>query len=221
MTCTRFFFGNFSLAAIVPETAKDRAVNADDQRLIQECLKGRSEAFGELVSRYQNRLFNTVFRLLDHAEDARDVVQEAFLSAYQALGSFKGDSQFFTWLYRIAVNSAISFKRKHRATRRLGLAGEDSGTVEPHDSSAVSQPDRVLQLADEERRIQAALCRLSPEHRAVLVMKDIDGMKYEDMAEVLDVPIGTVRSRLHRARMDLRDIWLELHPETEERSTRK
>lgn len=191
-------------------------MNADDQRLIADCLKGKTAAFGELVLRYQNRLFNTVFRLLDHAEDARDVVQESFLNAYQALNSFKGDSLFFTWLYRIAVNSAISFKRKQRGVRRIGLADIEGGGIEPHDPSGISQPDRVLQLADEERRIQAALSRLSAEHRAVLVMKDIDGMKYEEMAEVLDVPIGTIRSRLHRARMDLRNIWLELYPETGE-----
>lgn len=188
-------------------------MNADDQRLIAECLKGRTAAFGELVSRYQNRLFNTVFRLLDHAEDARDVVQDSFLNAYQALDSFKGDSLFFTWLYRIAVNSAISFKRKHRGARRLGLADMDGGGLEPHDPSEISQPDRVLQLADEEKRIHAALAKLSAEHRAVLVMKDIDGMKYEEMAEVLNVPVGTIRSRLHRARMDLRNIWLELYPD--------
>lgn len=201
------------MATVVPEIEKDRAVNADDQRLIAECLMGKTTAFGELVSRYQNRLFNTVFRLLDHAEDARDVVQESFLNAYQALDSFKGDSLFFTWLYRIAVNSAISFKRKQRGARRLGVADVDRGGLEPQDPSEISQPDRVLQLADEERRIQAALARLSAEHRAVLVMKDIDGMKYEDMAEVLEVPIGTIRSRLHRARMDLRNIWQEMYPE--------
>src|ERR1700738_3773528 len=89
-------------------------VSADDPRLIAESLKGESAAFGELVRRYQDRLYNTVHRLVDNAEDAQDVVQDAFLNAYQSLGTFKGDSQFFTWLYRIAVNTAISLKRKQR-----------------------------------------------------------------------------------------------------------
>src|SRR5205823_234492 len=89
-------------------------VSADDRRIIADSLEGRTAAFGELVRRYQDRLFNTVYRVVGNAEDAQDVVQEAFLHAYQSLGSFKGDSAFFTWLYRIAVNTAISLKRKHR-----------------------------------------------------------------------------------------------------------
>jgi RNA polymerase sigma-70 factor (ECF subfamily) len=182
-------------------------VSGDDHRLIADCLKGETAAFGELVRRYQDRLFNTVFRLVDSAEDAQDVVQEAFLHAYQSLDRFKGDAQFFTWLYRIAVNSAISLKRKQRAVVSLHVDREGQGSVpEPHDSSEYSRPHEALERADEERRIQAALNRLSPEHRAVLILKDLEDQKYETMAEILQVPIGTIRSRLHRARLELRDV---------------
>jgi len=182
-------------------------VSGDDDRLIADCLKGQTAAFGELVRRYQDRLFNTVFRLVDSAEDAQDVVQEAFLHAYQSLDRFKGDSQFFTWLYRIAVNSAISLKRKQRTVVSLHVDREGQGSVpEPHDVSDLSQPDLALERADEERRIQAALNRLSPEHRAVLILKDLEDQKYETMAEILQVPIGTIRSRLHRARLELREV---------------
>jgi RNA polymerase sigma-70 factor (ECF subfamily) len=178
-------------------------VNADDQRLIAECLQGRTTAFGELVRRHQDRLYNTVYRLVDHAEDAQDIVQEAFLSAYQSLGRFKGESQFFTWLYRIAINTAITLKRK----QRLALAKAAGPSIEePIDSSVFSRPEHSLEKSEQERRIQNALNRLSPEHRAVLVLKDIEGEKYEVMAKMLDVPIGTIRSRLHRARMELREI---------------
>ncbi|HYT91223.1 MAG TPA: sigma-70 family RNA polymerase sigma factor [Gemmataceae bacterium] len=180
-------------------------MSADDHRLIAECLKGRAAAFGELVCRYQDRLFNTVYRLLDSAEDAQDVVQEAFLSAYQSLDSFKGDSQFYTWLYRIAFNTAISLKRKQRVVLSLHTA-RDEGDIEPLDASELSQPEHALEKAEEERRIQHALNRLSPEHRAVLIMKDMEGQKYETMAEALQVPIGTIRSRLHRARLELREL---------------
>jgi RNA polymerase sigma-70 factor (ECF subfamily) len=184
-------------------------VSADDPRLIQDCLKGRTEAFGELICRYQDRLYNTVYRLLDNAEDARDVVQDAFLHAYQALATFKGDSLFFTWLYRIAVNTAFSLKRKQRAILSIDRAREGDAAADPLDASASNQPDFALEQADEERVIQAALSRLSPEHRAVLIMKDMEGEKYETMAEVLQVPIGTIRSRLHRARMELRELLLQ------------
>jgi RNA polymerase sigma-70 factor (ECF subfamily) len=188
-------------------------VSGDDHRLIRECLQGRTEAFGELVRRHQDRLYNTVFRLLDNAEDARDVVQDAFLSAYQSLDSFKGDSLFFTWLYRIAVNTAFSLERKQRATLSI-YRGGDEGGHEPHDPSPESRPEHALESADEERRVQFALNRLSPEHRMVLIMKDMEGQKYEVMAEVLGVPIGTIRSRLHRARMELREILLQQAEDT-------
>jgi RNA polymerase sigma-70 factor (ECF subfamily) len=197
-------FGNHYPAAAVQQCKG--TVSADDQRLIAECLRGDTAAFGELVRRYQDRLYNTVYRLVDNAEDAQDVVQDAFLNAYQALGHFKGDSLFFTWLYRIAVNTAISLKRKQRVVVSMDLGRDAGGVAEPADTSDLSRPGHALEQAEQERRIQEALNRLSPEHRAVLIMKDMEGQKYETMAEVLQVPIGTVRSRLHRARVELRDL---------------
>src|SRR5262245_29745570 len=182
------------------------AVSADDLRLINACLDGDTAAFGVLVRRYQDRLFNTVYRLVENAEDAQDVVQEAFLHAYQSLDSFKGDSLFFTWLYRIAVNTAISLKRKRRVV--LSIDGARSGEIslEPTDPSDVTRPGFSVEQEEQESRVRRALAQLSPEHRAVLVMKDMEGEKYETMAEVLQVPIGTIRSRLHRARLELREI---------------
>lgn len=179
----------------------------DDRQLIDACREGRTEAFGELVRRHQGRLYNTVYRLLAHAEDAQDVLQEAFLNAYQSLDSFKGDAQFFTWLYRIAVNAAISLKRKQRVALRLASEHADGTAVaEPADGSEFSQPGLALEKADDERRMQEVLNRLSVEHRVVLVLKEIDGLRYEDIARILCVPIGTVRSRLFRARMELRGL---------------
>jgi len=181
-------------------------VSADDRRLIAESLQGDTTAFGELVRRYQERLYNSVYRLLDNAEDAQDVVQDAFLNAYQSLDGFKGDSLFFTWLYRIAVNTAISLKRKQRVTVRMDWGRNGEPTLEPHDPSAESRPGHALEQAEQGCQIRDALSRLSPEHRAVLVMKDMEGQKYETMAEILQVPIGTIRSRLHRARLELRGL---------------
>jgi RNA polymerase sigma-70 factor (ECF subfamily) len=182
-------------------------VSADDRRLIADCLRGQTAAFGELVRRHQDRLFSTVYRLVDNAEDAQDVVQEAFLSAYQSLDRFKGDAQFYTWLFRIAVNAAISLKRRQRVTLPLERGRHEERASEFRD------PGHALEQAEQERRVQEALNRLSPEHRAVLVLKDMEDQKYETMAAILRVPIGTVRSRLHRARMELRELLQQSEPE--------
>lgn len=180
-------------------------MSADDLTLIADCLNGDQDAFGILVLRYQDRLHAAVHRLVCNSDDALDIVQEAFLHAYQHLGSFKGDAQLFTWLYRIAMNVAISHRRKRRPVLRI--VGTDGEPVhEPADESGGSQPSHGLEQTDRQRVIQRALSMCSAEHRAVLVLKDMEGMKYEEMAEVLGVPIGTIRSRLHRARLELREI---------------
>jgi RNA polymerase sigma-70 factor (ECF subfamily) len=122
------------------------------------------------------------------------------------LSSFKGDSQFFTWLYRIAVNAAITHKRRQRSGMKTIKTSDSAPGVEPLDQTLSNRPGHSMEAVEEEQRVHEALQRLSPEHRTVLVMKDMEDMKYEDMAEVLGVPIGTVRSRLHRARLELKDI---------------
>ncbi len=180
-------------------------MNDDDRRLIADCLGGRRDAFGELVSRYQARLYNAAIRLVDNPEDAADVVQDAFLNAYQSLHTFKGDAEFFTWLYRIAFNTAISLKRKKRSAISLDAGGPDGG-IDPDDPSEYIKPGAALERSEDERQLQEAMNRLSHEHREVLILKDIEGMKYEEIAEILGVPIGTIRSRLHRARLELRDL---------------
>jgi RNA polymerase sigma-70 factor (ECF subfamily) len=184
------------------ERLKDKVLAVDDRRLIAECLEGRTEAFEELVHRYEGRLYNTVFRLLDNAEDAQDVVQDAFLRAFQSLSRFKGESEFFTWLYRIAVNRAVSLRRKGRARVR-----RDANTaLEPVDPSDESRPSHAVEKTEEAYVVQQALNRLTAQQRTVLVLKDVEEQKYEAIAEILDIPVGTVRSRLHRARMELRRL---------------
>ncbi len=183
-------------------------MSADDHQLIAECLRGNRAAFEVLVRRYEDRLFNTVFRLVGNTEDAQDVVQESFINAYQSLHTFRRDSQFFTWLYRIAYNTAVSHKRKQKGTVSIDASrnGESGVGIDPLDISEYNQPGNALQKSEEERRIQKALNQLSPEHKIVLVLKEIDDRKYEYIAEILGVPVGTVRSRLHRARLELREI---------------
>ena len=186
-----------------------RTVHRDESELIEQSTRGDRAAFGVLVRRHQDRLYNTVLRLLGNTDDAADVVQEAFLSAYVSLQNFKGDSKFFTWLYRIAINSAISLKRKQRVALSVDAPGGASRVPEPMDESEASRPGLALERAENSERLQRALNRITPDHRVVLILKEIDGQKYEMIAEVLQVPIGTIRSRLHRARLELRDRLAE------------
>ncbi len=182
-------------------------MNSNDAKLIAECLTGRSEAFGELVCRYQNRLYNSVYRMLNDHEDALDVTQDAFLNAYHSLNSFKGDSEFFTWLYRIAFNAAVSLKRKKKLSYSLNWGSDEFSNFEPVDESYGVAPDASIEKNEEEMKVQSLINQLSNDHRAVLVLKDIEGYKYEVIADILDIPIGTVRSRLNRARLELRSIF--------------
>jgi RNA polymerase sigma-70 factor (ECF subfamily) len=171
----------------------------DDTQLIESALAGNSAAFGDLVRKYQDRLYNTMVHLTGSAEDAKDVVQDAFVKAYVKLESFQRSSAFYTWLYRIAFNTAMSRQRRRRETRSIE---EDCGH-EPADPG--SAPADRLEQEELAGQVQRALAALSEEHRTVLVLRDIDGCEYEAVAEILGIPLGTVRSRLHRARMQLRD----------------
>ncbi len=176
--------------------------SSDDPRLIEECLGGRKEAFADLVRKYQDRLYNTLVRLVGNPEDARDLVQEAFIQAYRSLDRFQGSSAFYTWLYRIAVNGSMSLKRRQRATVSIPT-GRDASGMEPADDVSRSDPSGRLEQDERHRQVRAALESLPRDYRVVLVLKEIEGQKYEAIAQTLGCPIGTVRSRLHRARLEL------------------
>ena len=180
---------------------------SDDAQLIEAALDGHSEAFGQLVLKYQDRLFNTVFHVVGHAEDARDIVQEAFVQAFLKLDSFRQHSAFYTWLYRIAFNTAMTSRRKRRPTL-AGDRGKENGVMEPADDE--DDPAESLERKERCRQVRHAIGQLPEEYRAVVVLREIDGCCYETIAEVLDLPVGTVRSRLHRARLQLRDQLKEM-----------
>jgi len=176
----------------------------DDNRLIAACRSGKTEAFGVLVNRYQDRLYPTVFRLTGCAEDALDLLQEAFLRAYQKLDHFNGESSFYTWVYRIAVNLALSDLRKRRPAVGGGLP------IDPPDRRGAEDPSASLERAEREERIQQALGALAPDHRTIVVMKEFDDLHYDEIGAMLGIPVGTVRSRLHRARCELRERLRDL-----------
>jgi len=179
----------------------------DDAQLISEALAGDSAAFGCLVTKYQDRLYNTVVHVVGLREEAQDVVQEAFVQAFVKLDTFQRSSAFYTWLYRIAFNVAVSRRRRHKPTVSVEQAKEFSGEEPP---GRGAQPAERLEQQERASQVQAALATLSDEHRTILVLRELDGCCYDTIAEILDLPVGTVRSRLHRARMQLRDQLIEV-----------
>jgi len=179
----------------------------DDAQLIDASLTGDSVAFGHLITKYQDRLYNTLVHVVGSPEEARDVAQDAFVQAFVKLDTFHGAAAFYTWLYRIAFNIAVSRRRRHKPTVSIDLLRERSGD-EP--SSRDAAPSDRLEQQERVSQVQAALAALSEDYRTVIVLREIDGCCYETIAEVLNLPIGTVRSRLHRARLELREQLREV-----------
>ncbi len=174
----------------------------DDAQLINETLAGCTEAFGQMVSKHQDRLYNTLVHISGSREEAEDISQEAFVQAFVKLDTFAGKSAFYTWLYRIAFNILASRRRRKRPEISLDVGRDFSGD-EPMDraepvATAVEREERADQL-------HAAMAELSAEHRSILVLREMEGHDYETISDVLDLPVGTVRSRLHRARSQLRE----------------
>ncbi len=200
--------GNFSPSPNVQTTREPSlsADSADDSQLVQATLAGDRDAFGHLVHRYQDRVFNTMTRVLGNQADARDITQDAFVQAFVKLESFRGDAKFYTWLYRIAMNLALSHRRRRRPTESLDATKDNVG-----EEPVAEQPSAAQQLVEQERaeQLQQALLRLSDEHRQILVLRELEGCDYESISEILELPVGTVRSRLFRARTQLKGVLAE------------
>jgi len=174
----------------------------DDAPLIAVTLAGDNAAFGQLVGAYQDRLYNSLLRVLGSAEDARDITQDSLVQAFVKLNTFRGSSAFYTWLYRIAYNLAMSHLRREHKTASLDEVKTSWGS-EPMDGQPA--PDADTLRREQAELVHAGLAALSLEYRQILVLREIDGCRYDEIAEILELPIGTVRSRLFRARLQLRD----------------
>jgi RNA polymerase sigma-70 factor (ECF subfamily) len=177
----------------------------DDRDAIRRVQSGDTEAFEVLVEKYKRKAYRLAFQVLRDQEEALDVAQEAFVKAYRALPKFKGDSAFYTWLFRITMNLALDRKRQ-RAARARALGGEDV-SPEEWERTAVSTdagPEDEAASAERRARIERALASLSDQHRSIIILSDIEGLQYREIAEVLGIPMGTVMSRLHHARKRLR-----------------
>lgn len=179
----------------------------DDRELVARCQAGELAAFEPLVERYRQRVWRLAYNVVRDREEAWDVVQEAFIRAYQALPSFRGQSAFYTWLFRIVMNVAADRVRQRAARGRA--FGTERVPEEEWDRVMADQgraPDDAALRTEDRERIQAALEALSEDHRAIIMLSDVEGLSYREIAEVLDIPMGTVMSRLHNARKRLRAV---------------
>lgn len=184
----------------------------DDRQLVDDARKGNAAAFRELVVRHQRRAYAVALGMVHDPDDARDICQDAFLKVHKSLGTFEGDSQFFTWLYRIVMNLCIDHLRKRRGQQvefdeTIAQGDADDAGVTPHRTGF----DPARALADKELRTQilGALAKLSPSHRAVLVMREVDGLSYQEMSETMKCSIGTIMSRLFHARKKMQQMLIE------------
>ena len=176
-----------------------------DSELIAASLARDTAAFGELVARYQNRLYHSLIHVTGSSEDAKDVAQEAFILAFQKLNTFRGDSQFYSWLFRIALNASVNFRRKNRSLGHSIEATKERIGSEPTDGHADTAPDQPLEQAERQQIVRTALAQMTEEFRIPLVLAEMEEMKYDEIAALLQCPIGTVRSRIHRGRAELRE----------------
>lgn len=187
------------------------AVDQADRELVRRAQSGDKVAYDDLVQRYQERIYATIYHMTSNHEDASDLAQDVFVRAWTALRSFKGDSSFYTWIYRIAVNRTINFlkQRRNRSTH-LSLNDLEVGTEnDPEMVELVSHrtPRRDAALSELQQRLNSALQKLSEEHRTVVTLHDVQGLAHEEIAQILKCNPGTVRSRLFYARQQLQ-AWL-------------
>ena len=182
-----------------------------DQEIVERVIAGDTDSFSILLDKYQDRIYSAVLNYVYNPDDAVDVTQEAFVKAYTKLTSFNRSSAFYTWIYRIAVNAAIDFlrKKKSRPADSLDDARYTQLGLEPVSKDPASDPDKALVRSDGKRALREAISRLSDKLRSVIVLHDVEGLSQEEVAEVLQVPIGTVKSRVSRARAELRHILRE------------
>jgi len=181
-------------------------VPVEEMELVKRARRGDLAAYDDLVRRYQERIYATVYHMTANHEDANDLAQEAFIKAFQALKSFKGGSSFYTWVYRIAVNKTINFLKQRKNKSQMSL--DDLDFNAEHDPDLVAlisdrTPRREVGLAELQEKLNIAMQKLSEPHRLVVTLHDVQGLSHEEVAKIMDCNIGTVRSRLFYARQQL------------------
>jgi len=188
------------------------AIEQDDLLLVAASKNGDQEAFAQLVQRYQRLVFNLVYRMLQQYEEATEITQETFLAAWQGLPSFRGDARFPTWLYRIAYNCSLKQLELRKRDRALQVALEENKTLE--NANDEQRENAELDAHERQILIQEHLSHLPAKYRIVLILRHLQDMTYEEMAEILTMPIGTIKTHLFRARNLLKDRLQSLNRES-------
>lgn len=181
----------------------------EERRLAKAAARGDESAFETLVLNNQKRVYNLALKLTANPDDAFDVSQEAFLKAYKNLGSFRFESGFSAWLYRLTYNAAMDFIRRNRDPRTFSMTTDEGGELDLPVEDTGLLPEEAAERSDLRRRVREAVDRLPADKREVIVMREFNGMSYEAIAEALGVEEGTVKSRLARARKKLSEILSE------------
>jgi RNA polymerase sigma-70 factor, ECF subfamily len=180
------------------------AVELDaDEEIVARCCSGDREAFAKLVLKYQSRVLTLATRILDNRSEAEDIAQDIFVKVFQSLHDFRGASRFSTWLYRITVNHCLNHLRRRARQQQTLVVTEPEEWMQ---ESSASNPHKRLEQKERWALVQAKLQLLSPEHRTIILLRDFEGLSYDEIAEVLQLESGTVKSRLHRARMELKAL---------------
>jgi RNA polymerase sigma-70 factor, ECF subfamily len=199
-----------STPASAPGSERDIDLrHEDDEALVRRAQTDDMSAFGILVERYKERLYATVYHMTANHEDANDLVQETFIKAYKSLRSFRGQSSFYTWVYRIAVNRTINFVKRRKNRNQFSLDDVDSSIQNDPDLVEMMShvtPRREVGLTELHEKLNEALQKLSEPHRAVVTMHDVQGMTHADIAQVMKCSEGTVRSRLFYARQQMQAL---------------
>jgi RNA polymerase sigma-70 factor (ECF subfamily) len=180
----------------------------DDRGLVRAAQKGDESAFRQLVERYQRRIYQLALGMTKDPDDAMDIAQETFVRVHKYLPSFKGDSSFFTWTYRIATNLCLDAQRKKSRTERVDVEEGDEAEIEAAmdpPSHALAGPQRQALNQELKGKMDEALASLSENHRAILLLREVDGLSYEELAKVLEIRKGTVMSRLFHARLKMQN----------------
>ena len=176
---------------------------AEETQLIRLARAGDRDAFAQLLERYEKPVYHQALRMVGHAEDAADLTQEVFLKVWQALPGFQGDSAFSTWLYRLTSNACIDFLRREKRRRGTLSLDDQELDLSAQLSDPAPAPQQALEQRELQRALEAGLAQLSDEHRQVLVLRELNGLSYEEIAQALGLSPGTVKSRIARARLSL------------------